>query len=142
MAHSTFDEVDTNVLFMGSTTQLNDGSAYIKASITQSDLLIDGRLTEYNLTSSGSADSLINQASCYFAAAKYSKNFNVQRAKENETTIPKWKRWHDQGSAFLWQFILNNAQGVLDHQNDYGPPRAWYSTTGGNPTGYDDTQWS
>lgn len=140
--HCTYDEVESEVLMWDNGTALNDGSTYIQSAIVQADLFIDNRLIEYGLTSTGSADALINKASCYIAAAYYNRNIKINRNKAREGEVPRYKWWFDQGSTFLHQFIMTEAKGIKDHLNDFGPPRAIWSNTSDAPSDYTQNRWS
>jgi len=70
MAHCTYTQVN-ELLRIGSTTELNEGSTIIKAKITDADAYIDAVLETYGLTVSGTSEALITAASKYLSAALY-----------------------------------------------------------------------
>ena len=133
MAHSGTTEVAL-VLRVGSNTELMAGSQYINAAITDADALIDSRLLEYGLSVSGTSSTLVNAASKYISACYYARNYKITNSKEDPTRI-RANEWMKTGSAFLWQYIMENSAGQTNDPT-YGPATYFLSTNYENPDGY------
>ena len=128
MAHCTYTQVN-ELLRIGSTTELNEGSTIIKAKITDADAYIDAVLETYGLTVSGTSEALITAASKYLSAALYIMDLAEVRGEKREEV----EYWKQQSEQFLNAYIEQKTGGRKDWENDYGRMRRLYSTTYPNP---------